>query len=60
MKLIFYKTEDDEHGRPVARRVMTVEATEARRDGLTPRSGLPALVPALAHWRLFADFFEIV
>jgi hypothetical protein len=60
MKLIFYKTVQGSDGRPVARRVMTVEAAAARRLMTAPAAGLPTRRPRLDHWRRFADFFEIV
>jgi hypothetical protein len=60
MKLIFYKTVQGKDGKPVARRVMTVEAADARRLMAEPGDRLPARQPRIDHWRRFADFFEIV
>jgi hypothetical protein len=60
MKLIFYKTVQGRDGRPVARRVMTVEAGTARRLMTEPAERPPTRPPRLDHWRRFADFFEIV
>ena len=58
MRLVFYKTVCDADGRPVGRRVMTI--VDRVLVLAIPSAILPADRRGLAHWRNFADFFEIV
>jgi hypothetical protein len=60
IRLIFYKTVQGRDGRPVARRVMTIDAAAARRLLGDPAGRLPTDPMQLDPWRRFADFFEII
>jgi hypothetical protein len=59
MKLVFYKLLQTGNGKPVAQPVLTVEDLQAR-EASPGAAGSPAIIRGrLAHWRQFADFFEI-
>lgn len=58
MKLIFYKTVQGADGKPVGRRVVTVDPSGIRHFDAAPTAGLPGPT-RLGPWREFADFFEI-